>query len=135
MARGAGKLRQDIYVTKLTETRSGIDRVRVYSKPVKYRLSVSATAGTPGIFNAGIVPDYDREITVFKGQFTGFNADEGSLLYVDVAPELDENGDLVLNAEGEPTVHPDYVLVRKLAMTHGQVARYGIKKVDYGKDT
>lgn len=134
MARGAGKLRQNIYVTKLTETRSGIDRVRVYSKPVKYRLSVSATAGTPGIFSAGIVPDYDREITVFKGQFTGFNAGEGSLLYVDATPELDENGDLVLS-EGEPTVRPDYVLVRKLAMAHGQVARYGIKKVDYGKDT
>jgi len=133
MARSAGKLRQNIYVTKATETRSGIDRVRTFTKPVKYRLSVSATVGIPKIFNTGILPDYDREITVFKGQFTGFDADEGALLYVDVTPELDENGDLVLNEDNEPTVHPDYVLARKLTTARHQIARYGIKKVDYGE--
>ena len=45
MARGAWKLRQNIYVTTQTETQVGIDRVKVYTKPKKYRLSVSATAG------------------------------------------------------------------------------------------
>lgn len=133
MARGAGKLRQDIYVTKATETRSGIDRVKVYAKPVKYRLSVSATGGFPQVFNSGIVPDYDREITVFKGQFTGFDPEPGTLLYVDNTPELDTRGNLVM-ADGEPTVHPDYVLVRKVSAARSQVSRYGIKRVDYGKD-
>lgn len=132
MARAAGKLRQDIYVTNVTETRSGIDRVRQWDTPTMYRLSVSATIGNPAVFNAGIVPDYDREITVYKGQFTGFDPEPGTLLYVDVTPELDENGDLVLTEDGDPTVDPDYVLVRKIASARGQVARYGIKRVSYG---
>lgn len=132
MARAAWKLRQDIYVTVKTETRRGIDRVKVYSKPKKYRLSVSATVGTPSVFSTGIVPDYDREITVYAGQFTGFDAPEGSLLYVDVAPDLDMNGYIKLDDAGEPTVYPDYELVRKISTVRGKVSRYGIKKVSYG---
>lgn len=131
MARGAWKLRQDIYVTVKTEMQDGIDRVKVYSKPVKYRLSVSATVGTPTIFQTGIAPDYDREITVYAGQFTGFNAPEGALLYVDVAPELDDEGFLVLNDYGEPLVYPDYVMVRRISTIRGKVSRYGIKRVSY----
>lgn len=134
MARSAWKLRQNIYVTRATETRSGIDRAKVYSKPAKYRLSVSATAGAPGIFNSGIVSDYDREITVYKGQFTRFAPNEGDLLFVDVAPDLDEDGDLMLTNDGELTRYPDYVVVRRLATARGQVSRYGIKKVSYGSD-
>jgi len=132
MARAAWKLRQDIYVTVKTETRRGIDRVKVYSKPKKYRLSVSATVGTPSVFSTGIVPDYDREITVYAGQFTGFDAPEGALLYVDVAPDLDMNGYIKLDDAGEPTVYPDYELVRKISTVRGKVSRYGIKKVSYG---
>lgn len=131
MARGAWKLRQNIYVTIKTETQVGIDRVKVYTKPVKYRLSVSATAGYPNIVNTGIIPDYDREITVYAGQVTGFHAPEGSLLYVDVSPELDENGDLVLSEDGEPTVYPDYVMVRRISTMRGKVSRYGIKRASY----
>ena len=134
MARGAWKLRQNIYVTTQTETQVGIDRVKVYTKPKKYRLSVSATAGTPSVFQSGIVPDYDREIPVYAGQLTGFNAPEGALLFVDVEPELDENGDFVLDNYGELTVLPDYVLVRKIAALRGKVARYGIKGVTYGSN-
>ena len=134
MARGAWKLRQNIYVTTQTETQVGIDRVKVYTKPKKYRLSVSATAGTPSVFQSCIVPDYDREITVYAGQLTGFNAPEGALLFVDVEPELDENGDFVLDNYGELTVLPDYVLVRKIAALRGKVARYGIKRVTYGSN-
>ena len=132
MARAAWKLRQDIYVTVKTETRSGIDRVKVYSKPKKYRLSVSATTGYPATFTTGIVPEYDREITVYAGQLTGFDAPEGALLYVDVSPDLDENGYIQLDANGEPTVYPDYELVRKISTLRGKVSRYGIKKVSYG---
>ncbi len=132
MARSARKLRQDIYVTNVTEARSGIDRVRYWDTPVKYRLSVSATTGFPSVFGAGIVPDYDREITVYWGQFTGFNPKPGTLLYVDVTPELDENGDLVLTDDGEPTVEPDYVVVRMISSQRSQISRYGIKKVSYG---
>lgn len=131
MARSALKLRQDIYMTNVTETRDGIDRVKIYSKPKKYRLSVSATVGTPGIFGVGIVPDYDREITVFRGQFTGFAPTEGTLLYVDVTPELSD-GNLVLNKNGDPTVYPDYVVVRRIETARGRISKYGIKKVSYG---
>ena len=132
MARSAWKLRQNIYVTVRTETQSGIDRVKVYSKPKKYRLSVSATAGVPSVFGTGIVPDYDREITVYAGQFTGFDAPEGALLYVDISPDLDSEGNIKLDDAGEPTVYPDYELVRKISTLRGKVSRYGIKKVSYG---
>ena len=118
-------------MTNVTETRDGIDRVKIYSKPKKYRLSVSATVGTPGIFGVGIVPDYDREITVFRGQFTGFAPSEGTLLYVDVTPEL-ADGNLVLNKNGDPTVYPDYVVVRRIETARGRISKYGIKKVSYG---
>ena len=131
MARSAWKLRQDIYVVTKTETRIGIDLVKSYSKPKKYRLSVSATTGVPSVFNSGIVPDYDREITVYVGQFTGFDAPEGALLYVDVTPEIADDGYLVLS-DGEPTIYPDYELVRKISTLRGKVSRYGIKKVSYG---
>lgn len=132
MARSAYKLRQDVYAVTITETRSGIDRVKVYSKPAKYRLSVSATAGVPAIFGTGIVPDYDRQITVYKGQFTGFAPSEGTYLYVDATPELDANGSLVLDKSGDPTVYPDYIVTRRLTTARGQVSLYGIKKVSYG---
>lgn len=135
MARAAGKLRQDIYVLYVTEWRDGIDRKREFSTPVKYRLSVSATADYPGVFTTGIVPDYDREITVFKEQFTGFSPEEGTFLYVDKTPEFDEHGDLLVDQNGEPTVKPDYVLVRKLSTARGRVAKFGIKRVSYGNDS
>jgi len=132
MARGAWKLRQDIYVTSRTEVQDGIDRVIVYAKPKRYRLSVSATVGTPGVYSTGIVPDYDREITVYTGQLTGFNPPEGALLYVDVTPDLDASGYLKLDNYGEITVKPDYELVRKISTLRGKVSRYGIKRVSYG---
>lgn len=132
MARGAWKLRQNIYVTIKSEVQDGISRYVEYSTPVKYRLSVSHTAGFPSVFSTGLVPDYDREITVYAGQLTGFNPPEGALLYVDVEPMLDANGDIVLDENYEPTVLPDYVLVRRLSTMRGKVAKYGIKRVAYG---
>ncbi len=116
--------RQTVYLTKLTETRSGIDLVLSYSKPVKYTVTVSKTGGMPEEIYAGIVPDYDRSITAYDGTFS---PDEGDLLYVDVTPELDGNGDLVLS-DGIPTVRPDYKVVRRISTAKSRIWRFGIKK-------
>lgn len=116
--------RQTVYLTKLTETRSGIDLVLSYSKPVKYMVTVSKTGGIPGEIYPGLVPDYDRLITAYDGAFA---PKEGDLLYVDVSPELDANGDLVLS-DGIPTVKPDYRVIREIGSAKSCIWRFGIKK-------
>lgn len=116
--------RQIVYLTKLTETRSGIDLVYSYSRPVKHMVTVSRTGGIPAEIYPGIVPDYDRFITAYDGTFS---PEEGDLLYVDVSPELDENGDLVLS-DGIPTVKPDYRVIREIGTAKSCIWRFGIKK-------
>ena len=104
---------------------TGIDETSTFSKPQKYRFTVSATGSTPEDYAAGIVPDYDRYITSFDRTF---NPIEGTQVWVDVTPELDENGYIKLTDDGEPTVPPDYTLKRRVDTKMGNVARYLIKK-------
>lgn len=103
----------------------GIDEVSVYSKPEMHRFTVSATGSTPEDYAVGIVPDYDRYITSFDRTFQPI---EGMQVWVDVEPELDRYGELVLDEDGNPTVWPDYTLRRKVDTKMGTVARYLIKK-------
>lgn len=58
-------------------------------------------------------------------------------MWVDVTPELDDEGELVLDSDGLPTVMPDYTLRRKVDTKMGTVARYLIKKNgdEVGNDT
>lgn len=105
---------------------NGMDKTLVYSNPQKKNISVSATAGTPEELSAGIVPDYDRYITVFDRTF---QPKEGNALWIDVVPEIREDGALILDGDNSPTVLPDYRLKRILDTQKGQVARYGIAKI------
>ena len=116
---------QDLYFSVKTFRTDGIDEVSVYSKPEKHKFSVSSSGSTPETYANGIVPDYDRYITSFDRTFQPI---EGMQVWVDVTPEIDYNGYLVLDEDGLPTVMPDYTLRRKVDTKKGNVARYLIKK-------
>ena len=68
--RGRLRQKQSIWISTVTEKNNGMDKTLVYSNPQKKNISVSATAGTPEELSAGIVPDYDRYITVFDQHFS-----------------------------------------------------------------
>ena len=61
--------------------------------------TVSATSGTPEEIAAGIVPNYDRYVTHYKSKSKPFNPVEGMGVFVDVEPELDETGNLVMEED------------------------------------
>lgn len=124
--RGRLRQKQSIWISTVKEKNNGMDKRLVYSSPQKKNISVSATAGTPEELSAGIVPDYDRYITVFDRTF---QPKEGNVLWIDVVPEVGEDGSLILNEDNSPTVLPDYRLKRTLDTQKGQVARYGISKI------
>lgn len=123
--RGLKRLKQKIYHSKIIEELDGIDTDIIYSKPMPYKFSVSATAGTPEELAAGVVPTYDRYITSFDRTF---NPEEGDVFWVDAVPELDTNGELITE-DNIPTVMPDYRLKKILDTAKGKVARYGISKI------
>lgn len=123
--RGLKRQKQSVYWSRATERMDGIEKTKVYEKPVKYHFSVSATAGTPEEIAAGIVPDYDRYITSFNRDFKPQEAD---LFWIDRVPEINEDGELLLTDDGNPTVRPDYMLKKILDTQKGNIARYGITK-------
>ena len=124
--RGLVRQKQKVYWSRVSEKMDGLDRIKAYTKPVLYRFSVSATAGTPEEIAAGVVPDYDRYITSFNRDFQPQEAD---LFWIDRTPQISDDGSLVLNEDGDPTVLPDYTLKRILDTQKGNIARYGISKV------
>lgn len=124
--RSIKRRKQDVWVTEETRDDSTIEGTSTYSKPEKHRFTVSATSGTPNELAVGIVAEYSRYIISYDRDFI---AKEGMLLFVDIEPELDENGELVLNEDGEPNTKPDYVLSHVMDTKRGTLARYGIRKV------
>ena len=68
--RGRLRQKQSVWISTVTEKNDGMDKILVYSNPQKKNISVSATAGTPEELSAGIVPDYDRYITVLIEHFS-----------------------------------------------------------------
>lgn len=116
---------QEIWFSVKSMEFSGIDEASVYSKPEMHRFTVSATGSTPEDYAAGIVPDYDRYITSFDRTFQPI---EGMQCWVDVTPEIDKDGNLVMTEDDVPIVSPDYTLKRKVDTKMGNVARYLIKK-------
>lgn len=123
--RGFVRQKQKVYWSRISEKMDGLDRVKAYTKPVLYHFSVSATAGTPEEIAAGVVPDYDRYITSFNRDF---HPQEADLFWIDRTPQISDDGSLVLNEDGDPTVLPDYTLKKILDTQKGNIARYGISK-------
>lgn len=116
---------QEIWFSVKSMGFTGIDETSTFSKPEMHRFTVSATGSTPEDYAAGIVPDYDRYITSFDRNFQPI---EGMQCWVDVTPELNNDGTLKMTNDGEPTVQPDYTLKRKVDTKMGTVARYLIEK-------
>jgi len=99
----------------------------VYGKPEKHRFTVSATSGYPFYMAFGFQLDYERTITSFERDFF---PPEGTYCWVDVEPELDDEGELVISDDGvNPVTPPDYQVQRLLNTEKALLGRYGIKKV------
>ena len=121
--------RQAIYFSTVTEKKVGIDTVQEYGKPIMKKMSVSSGTGQPGQISAGLVVDYDREITSYDKTLRGVIR-EGDALYVDVEPQLNEDGTLTMGEDGyTPITPPDYRISAIFSTQKGNVDVYGIKKV------
>lgn len=126
--RSLSNQKQKVWFSDAEEKLDCIDTVTSYSKPELHKLTVSQTSGTPEEISAGIVPDYDRYITYHKPKYgKRMEVREGMALWVDVEPEIDKEGNLVLeDDEITPVTPPDYTLKRIIDTKKGSVARYGI---------
>lgn len=117
---------QDVYFVERTKDDSTLVAKYIYGIPIKKRMAVSGTSGTVQESYFGILPSYDRYIVNFD---MSFKPSEGTMVYVDKTPELEEDKSITLNDNGDPTVKPDY-MVKKLAWTkRGTISRIGLEKV------
>ena len=127
--RSRGRDRQKVFFVTVTEKKVGIDTVQEYGKPIMKRMAVSSGTGQPGQVSAGLVVDYDRELTSYDKSLRGVIR-EGDALYVDVEPQLNGDGTLTMGDDGyTPVTQPDYRISAIFKTQKGSVDVYGIKKV------
>lgn len=118
---------QYIWFSTVTEKNVGISTVNSYGTLLKKRMSVSSGTGMPGQISAGIVVDYDREIVNYDHEFIQV---EGNAVWVDVIPEIDEFGNLLMKEDGiTPVTPPDYKIKQIFRTAKGSVDVFGIKKI------
>lgn len=131
--RSIRKDQQNLWFTKITESipEGSIDTKRTYEKPVCRRFTISNEGGIPLETGMGIVPHYERYITTYTHEYV---PEEGMLVYVDKEPELDAEGELVLDENNEPTVKPDFYVRRIMTNKKASVVRAALVKVDGVKD-
>lgn len=121
--------RQPVYFSAITEKKVGIDTIQEYSKPIMRKMAVSSGTGQPGQVSAGLVVDYDRELTSYDKSLRGV-IHEGDALYVDVEPQLNDDGTLTMGEDGyTPVTPPDYRITNIFFTQKGKVDVYGIKRV------
>lgn len=122
--------RQKICFVTVTEKKVGIDTVQEYNDPViGKKMSVSSGTGQPGQVSAGLVVDYDREITSYDKTLRGVIR-EGDAVFVDVEPQLNDDGTLAMGEDGyTPVTPPDYRISAIFKTQKGNVDVYGIKKI------
>lgn len=127
--RSRGRDRQAIYFSTVTEKKVGIDTLQEYGKPIMKCLTVSSGTGQPGQVSAGLVVDYDREITSYDKSLRGVIR-EGDAVFVDVEPKMNDDGLLVMGEDGyTPVTSPDYRISAIFSTKKGDVDVFGIKKV------
>ena len=127
--RSRGRDRQKIWFVTVTEKKVGIDTVQEYGKPIMKRMAVSSGTGQPGQVSAGLVVDYDREITSYDKTLRGAIR-EGDAVFVDVEPQINEDGTLTMDEDGyTPVTPPDYRISAIFSTQKGDVDVFGIKKV------
>ena len=121
--------RQKVWFSTITEKKVGIDTIQEYSKPIVAKLTASAGTGAPSQISAGLVVDYDRELTSYNLSLRG-QIEEGSVCWVDVIPEIAEDGSLVMSDDGvTPTVPPDYRVDKIFSTARGRVDVLAIKRI------
>ena len=122
--------RQKIWFVTVTEKKVGIDTTYEYNDPViKKKMSVSSGTGQPGQISAGLVVDYDREITSYDKTLRDVIR-EGDAVFVDVEPQLNDDGTLTMGEDGyTPVTPPDYRISAIFSTQKGDVDIFGIKKV------
>ena len=122
--------RQAIYFSIVTEKKVGIDTVQEYGKPIMKKMAVSSGTNMPGQVSAGLVVDYDREVVAFKHDGLRGVIREGDAVFVDVEPQLNDDGTLTMGEDGyTPITPPDYRISAIFKTQKGNVDVYGIKKV------
>ena len=127
--RSRGRDRQDVYFVAVTEKKVGIDTVQEYGKPIMKKMAVSSGTGQPGQVSAGLVVDYDRELTSYDKSLRGVIR-EGDAVFVDVEPQMNNDGTLTMGEDGyTPVTPPDYRISAIFSTQKGKVDVYGIKKV------
>ena len=129
--RSLRRRKQDIWICEASTDDTEMETRTIYTKPKRYRVSVSNTSGTPHELPAGIVPEYSRYIVSYNRRF---KPSEGDVLFIDRKPRLTRLGELELDDNGEPYTTPDYVLSHVMDTQRGTIARYGIKKIAGGED-
>ena len=121
--------RQKVWFSTITEKKVGIDTIQEYINPIMRKLTVSAGTGAPSQISAGLVVDYDREIVSYSKSLRS-EVEEGSVCWVDVVPEIADDGSLVMSDDGvTPTVPPDYRVDKIFSTAKGNVDVFGIKKI------
>lgn len=127
--RSRGRDRQRVWFVGVEEKKIGIDTVQEYGKPIMKKMAVSSGAGQPGQVSAGIVVDYDREITSYDKTLRGV-VREGDAVFIDVEPQLNDDGTLTMDEDGyTPVTPPDYRISAIFSAQKGKVDVLGIKKV------
>ena len=124
--RSLQRRKQDVWITTETRSDSSIEGSVSYSKPVKIRVTVSNTSGTPHELPVGIVAEYSRYLVSFDRDLV---LNEGDLLFVDITPDITANGALRVDINGNPYTAPDYVVSNIMDTQKGTIARYGIKRI------
>lgn len=140
---------QSVWFVTFEETGIGMNTAKIYGKPIEKKLSVSATSGLALATGAGLGLRYSRYITCYDRNYQEY-CREGVMAFVDRVPSLDKNGELIVEKEyekdndgniildddGEPTLErityetePDYMIMEIIDTQRGNVARFGIKKV------
>ena len=124
--RSLQRRKQDIWLCWAIVGDESIEPTATYTKPVKIRVTVSNTSGTPHELPVGTVAEYSRYFISFDRDF---HPEEGMVLFVDRTPRLTDEGELELKENGDPVTRPDYVLTHVMDTARGTIARYGIKKI------
>ena len=126
--RSRSRDRQKLWFSNVTEKKVGLDTVQEYGKPIMKKMAVSSGTGQPGQVSAGLVVDYDREITSYDKSLRGVIR-EGDAVFVDVEPQINEDGTLTMDEDGyTPVTPPDYRISAIFKTQKGSVDVYGIKK-------
>ena len=79
--RSRSRDRQKIWFVTVTEKKVGIDTVQEYGKPVMKKMAVSSGTNMPGQVSAGLVVDYDREITSYDKTLRGVIREGDAVLW------------------------------------------------------